>query len=915
MHTLSRFVTAGTLLLMLALGCRVPALAQTASRSGLALAQQLDTIQDTHPEAFFELLATTYPAAEQPVPVSRVFQDYRTNPYLGEKARQLYNVLISRPAFQELYAAAPPTVLVALNAHLDAVEVRYKALTSLRLAVKQLLIKSTVSQLIALWRQFRPDAPTDDEIRIEQNLDYQAVVRSKLLVGVLARFEVVANGPSRLQERETKALEATTAYGINQLFTALEQQDAQVKITYDAVQALPLKSTEKATRDIASLLNFDPRISLTFARQNAGLIPAAIPQPAATGSAESAVLDALARFVAKRMKQELQAAFFERFNALLHDSSYVEMRVLFPNTTRLITRGSVDYSAIIQLLRNSFEQDLQQLLFNLNHLLVNRRYAGLLNPPGTPSADQQRLAQALRYTHVALVVLEDLQKGTHPRTIIARLDQQLQTTSGFPPHVREAAQVLNILSESFLTDSNLTEVWANAAQVEALLKPANVGQLRCFLGVLHQRLLRVEVALPVLAAGNQLQQVAFGFASISSSMQEQLDQLRKKLSAAEAANRPQPEDYARLYQLALTLTSFATEYVLDESLAQVQQAEAISQAIMEGYQAALRGNYGLTVSNLLEILNITMPHEEFRNRSQLLRYAPFMAAVAEAKDPRQIEQAIEAIALPAGSASVKRKTFSSITLNAFPGVMGGREFIYLPGSGASHARGAWATNLGFTAPIGLSFSRGVRGIVLQPKTYHQRAIGLRVEQNYHYYNRRGREHYLKGRASSIFVSLLDIGALVLFRLNDSLNASPLPQTVTLRQVFAPGLFYMYHTGRSPVSFFGGVALSPELRRLTASAGQPETAAANSVRVNVGITIDVPLLTFYARSERRQSNLDSSAVARERRKDLDATTQYFRSLRDKQDADPKATMPSTAKYERLKRRLERTQDDLKRVPLQ
>lgn len=883
------------------------------STSGLALAQKLDTVATTRPEVFFELLATTYPATEQPVPVARIYQEYSTNPYLRPKVELMYNALLSKPTFQKIYANAPLTALAVLNEHVDAVETRRLALEELRLGLKRLVINATdANSLIALRRQFKPTVTGDDEAKISKDPIYQAAVRAKLLVAVLARAEIVANSPSKLLPHEEQALTTTVAYGIDRSFDALKKADDLVAQRFTAVKALPLQGSDE--RLIASFVNLDPRLSLTFARQNIGLAPAPIPQPAASGSTESMVLDALARFVAKRMKQELQASFFERFNALLHDSSYVEIRLLFPNTTRLITRGSVDYSAIIQLLRNSFEQDLQQLLFNLNHLLVDRRYASLLNPPSGAPADRLRLAQALRYTHVALAVLEELQNGTHPRTVIAQLDQRLQSMSGFPIRVREAAQVLNILSESFLTESDLTQVWAKSSEIEALLKPANKGQLSCFLGVLHQRLLRVEIALPVLAIGNQLQQVAFGFASVSSSMQEQLSSLRQKLKEAKPENRPQPEDYVRLYQLALNLMSFASEYVLDEPLAQVQQAEVISKAILDGYQAALRGNYGLTVSNLLQIVNITMPGEELRNRSQLLRYAPFMAAVADAKNSQQMEQAIESIALPAGSASVKRKTFSSITLNAFPGLTGGKEYIYLHNPASGHEKGAWATNVGFTAPIGLCFSRGIRGIAIQPKTYHRQHVGLRVEQNYHYFNRKGREQYLKGRATSVFISLIDLGALVLFRLNDSLNTSPLPQQVSFRQVFSPGVFFMYHTGRSPVSFFGGAALSPELRRFKLTESTPQTSAANSLRVNIGLTIDVPLLTFYARSERRQHNLDPLAVARYHDKDLAYTSLRFTNRSAKQFDRLRRTDPTTRKFQRRKRKHTLTENDINRVPL-
>lgn len=79
------------------------------------------------------------------------------------------------------------------------------------------------------------------------------------------------------------------------------------------------------------------------------------------------------------------------------------------------------------------------------------------------------------------------------------------------------------------------------------LKPANVGQLRCFGGVAPAAArgsgpAHASRRQPTLAGGFWLCQQQYPGATY---------QLREKLNAAKAEDRPRPEDYARLYQLAL----------------------------------------------------------------------------------------------------------------------------------------------------------------------------------------------------------------------------------------------------------------------------------------------------------------------------------------------------------------------------
>lgn len=877
------------MLLALFLGHGVSA--QTYSTFGQAerLANALAQAETANPQDQFEgadtlvfqLLASTYQAQQQPISVHKIYRDVRENPFLTAAIEPSYKRLIVYLAHNSGYTN-PNSALASMQEYQQRVNERHQLLRTLRVALAKLVLRADSTEgggldtLRWLHRTFYADSLLPAAQWLLPNV--RAGRRTALLLDVMTRFVNVANTRRRMTVAEEVAMRLLFPGAMNQL-TDLDAVLLPTALSFiDNLPHNPQLISE--FRFAATAQSLDVRRNPFTRRAATSLQPQSTAQGATTGSSslEAAALDGLARFVAKRFKDELQAAFFERFNSLLHDSSYLELRTLFPNTTRLVTRGSVDYSTIIQLLRNTFEQDLQNLFFSANELLGQPRYRRLFVAAAGATDTERDLARALRYTHVALVVLAELQRGTHPHQVLARLRTEVSRMPGVPAEVQQTAQVLQVLSEAFLAEGSLSQAWVRAADVEAML--ANIEQrpqLTCFLGLLYQRLLRLEIALPLLADADRLHQAAFGFARLATDLQAHVDSLRTHVRTLNHAHHPQPEAYVRLYQLGLETVSFASEHILARPLPEVKRAEAISSTIMDGYQAALRGEYGVTVTNLLKITDELLP-QQLHNRSQLLRYAPFMAAVAQARTPEQMEQAISAVALPAGSSAIKRRTFTSISLNAFAGPTNGAEWLYQGKLNPLQLDGEQLRyNVGFTAPIGLAFTRAVRGNALAPRLWHKRSVQQRSAQGYHYLNQRGKEHYLKGRAIGIFLAVLDLGALVQYRLNDATNNSPLPAKVSLRQVFAPGVFVQYHLGRSPLTAFVGAQISPKLRIIadtTVPAATTPIPNANAFRLNAGLVVDIPLVHLLARSETRQGNAPLQEVYKQRERALRRAVDYY-----------------------------------------
>ena len=92
----------------------------------------------------------------------------------------------------------------------------------------------------------------------------------------------------------------------------------------------------------------------------------------------TSLADGFARFLVKRTKEELNAAFFSKFAELIAKPEYRDAQILFPQTyATLLAIGDevYNYEAYLNSLRESFVSDLNSLLPNLEKVIGDGRYA------------------------------------------------------------------------------------------------------------------------------------------------------------------------------------------------------------------------------------------------------------------------------------------------------------------------------------------------------------------------------------------------------------------------------------------------------------------------------------------------------------------------------------------------------------
>ena len=255
------------------------------------------------------------------------------------------------------------------------------------------------------------------------------------------------------------------------------------------------------------------------------------------------------------------------------------------------------------------------------------------------------------------------------------------------------------------------------------------------------------------------------------------------------------------------------------------------------YQAALdtfRQQHGGTLSDADKAVfertfwtNDRIQSVSQRSGQLLIKYGAFVSSVAVAKNSDEIANAIEAFALPSGSARIKRVSDFNVSINAYLGLFAGFERI----------KGADDNNFkintyGITAPLGVAASWG-----------HRPFYGFGSGGKWSY---------------SVFLSLIDVGTVAAFRFKDTISksgnevivADKVP-TIQLRDIFSPGLFLSAGIPNSPISLNLGAQAGPNLRKITSVSGGMSNSKdlANKIywRYSLSVVVDIPVFNLYTRS--------------------------------------------------------------------
>lgn len=538
------------------------------------------------------------------------------------------------------------------------------------------------------------------------------------------------------------------------------------------------------------------------------------------------IADGLAKFIVKRAKEELSIAFFKKFKEDLERKDFEELRTLFPKTAqtlRLIDKDIYRFSAYLNTMREAFGADLGNSFVNIRnvfYLPVYKKYF------------EENCPEMGMAIYSTLYLIEGISTGKHPGQIFAGYKADSLITlckkDGCDPtklnaetNARASVKTLQLFSESFRSRSS-NYYWVNTDSVKALVR--NPMAFRIYLGLIYMHAKRQNIVFQNgLALTSILKKVADEYeqagvtiaryreylVALSAKCQEVGNSVKEFSSIA--FKERDGKDYLRVFNASMGLImtvvdlpelphiefGLAERKTMNETFGRFKYVLNLATGV---YTDVQNERYAGAVIGVVSLLD-TLTGMKQENLAKVLRYGSFMASVAQAKNSDEVEAAIEAIALPAGSFRIKREALRNISINSYIGPFAGLEQV-------STLDNAPVFAYGLTAPIGLAFSTSSKNC----------------------------------GSSSFFVSVLDLGAVAAFRLqNDTIAQIP---NIQLKNIFSPGLFYSYGFRKLPLSLNVGAQIGPNLRTVTSA--KNDYSDNLYVRYSVSLVVDIPLLNLKTR---------------------------------------------------------------------
>lgn len=544
----------------------------------------------------------------------------------------------------------------------------------------------------------------------------------------------------------------------------------------------------------------------------------------------TSLADGVAKFMVKRAKEELSITFFEKFKKILKETPDIE--TVFPQTANLLNgmdEEIYEYEKYIQNLREAFKKDIQE---------IHRNLPGIVDNHLKFFSEHQHVKAALLS---ACYTAQQLEDQAHPGDILSNYPTEY--LDSIPnKNYKGAIQTIQILSAS-LRDTSTEEngsYWVKIKKIRDLVNDKLAFKI--YLGLILQeaKVKYDSVAFEGTSLVNLLNMVApeydKGYNTYNSYRNyilrfgEKIDALNKMIkdySQENTSDSSVVEKYAKYFRTSVDLIEYCTEICklpiikdqgnLKEFPALLKKYFDVAYSCADLVVDINRKNYSAAINHTVHIYNVVTLREEASTgsefkiaRNRLVKYGSFMATVATAKNSDDVEQAIETAALPVGSARIKRVSAFNVSLNGYVGFYAGYEKIKGVDSAFTF------NSAGITAPIGIAASKGHSLLFFDTP---------------------------RECSSSIFVSLIDLGAITSFRFsNDSAQKVP---SIQLKDIISPGIFYSHGFGKTPLSLNIGWQMGPLLRKVNLKENKYENKYS---RFSISLCVDIPILNFYTKTD-------------------------------------------------------------------
>lgn len=562
----------------------------------------------------------------------------------------------------------------------------------------------------------------------------------------------------------------------------------------------------------------------------------------------------LARFLAERTKEELNEAFFSKMKKQLN--AYPELKTAFPKTASFLDIiETYSYASIIQVLKEAFETDVQNLpdnLYNLKNLdETNCNSAALKKNQLTDcQARLEKLklffeSQYGRWIGLGMFTVKESFQASNPAALLKSITEsdELAGVKKFSKdnskytdyNVAASIELSNLISQSLISKTE-NQVWVNPSDLTSLFKIKDA--FKAYLGLLLAHEQMEASKTDFYKSDNRLiefQQILVdnygNFQDFQSLIKNSYtafnatnNAVKKMISATDRLIEADPQSLYDYYKtFTASLKPIARNPILNKILGYTTDnigvtydkiEQYLNPSVDMAYHISTKKYSAAIYDATILLSNLKTTDDKYKPViKSFVKYGTLISTVASAQSSDEVKKALEASVLPVGSSSIKRNSAWSISINSYVGGFWGKaktdgqDTIWSNDRRSYTVKNSRYTTFGLYAPIGVSFSLGSKwggGISLTPQ-------------------------------------LLDLGALVNFYLlNGDETALPQNFTVRLSNIFAPGGQIGFNIPKTPLTLAVGGQFVPALYKTDQISTTSEIVASNAFRWHGALVVDIPM---------------------------------------------------------------------------
>lgn len=520
--------------------------------------------------------------------------------------------------------------------------------------------------------------------------------------------------------------------------------------------------------------------------------------------------DALARFMVARAKQELSIAFFERLQN--HIKEDTELGILFPQTRNLLTSIGEDiyqFNVYLTSLRDVFRLDLENIYTNLPDLINNKKY----------ETHFKNFPELKAIFETSLIILNGLSNEKHPGEVLNELSFN-EFTGSDTTNVKGALQTIQFLSNSLRALEDSGTYWISRSEFDE-----DIVTIRIYLGLLYQKEKIAKEGEEIVLDGKRLHELLGSMAENKEELESNLGEYRKfynqflshtaliedyleEIKNINADERTY-HDYYKYFRTTLDIFDeiHAFSKIHEISVATDSNLAKFTHTVyrLNDLYLSIKGqNYGSSIAFTISILD-TLLADRFDGRDQFFRYGSFIANVATATNSEEVQKIIEATVLPPGSYRAKRNSSATVSISSYLGAN-----ILLTKPDRFDAGRAINNHVGFYAPVGIEGS-------ISPNCLNNANL-------------------------SLFLSLIDLGAITRYRLNES--DGTIDSTIELGSIISPGVSFIVGLPLGPLSLGVSYSSQPSLQYDDTNGFITIDRDEKKFGFSFSLTVDMPLFNVY-----------------------------------------------------------------------